>query len=221
MKLTVLHLLFPAALGLAAGLPVAHCLAADTNSPATSSEATPQPASAPAATQPKLPYGVEDIVRLSNARVNENIILTYIQNSGTIYNLGPQDIANLKDAGVSDNVVIAMVDQRRNVPAAAAQTAASAATQPIVSTDMYAAPPPAYVQAPPVAYVQPVYVEPVQYVDPTASTLYIIPSPAARSAYYGRPSSVSYIGGYRYFGGNRGCYATRGWYGTRSGWHRR
>ena len=135
MKLAVLHVLFSSALGLAVCLPLSRGLAADTNAaPATTSASdTSAQAAEPAAAQPapaKLPYGVEDILKLSSSQVSEGIILTYIQNSGTIYSLSPQDIATLKSAGVSDNVVMAMVDQRRNVMAAAAQAAPPAAAQP-------------------------------------------------------------------------------------------
>src|SRR5689334_18003178 len=50
----------------------------------------PAPASAPVPVvketpAPKLSYGLEDVLKLSRANVSEDITLTYIQNSGTIY----------------------------------------------------------------------------------------------------------------------------------------
>jgi hypothetical protein len=49
---------------------------------------------------PRLPYGVADVVKLSRAQVSEEIIVSYIQNSGTVYSLEPKDILYLKDQGV-------------------------------------------------------------------------------------------------------------------------
>jgi hypothetical protein len=128
----------------------------------------------------KLPYGADDVVRLSTARVNEEIILNYIQTSGTIYNLTPPDIVRLRDQGVSDRVIKAMIDQRRVVPiqAAAAQNmaqsqAAAASPAPAVANTVYVAQTPAVV-----VQTQP---------EPPKSTLHIIPYPAARAAYYGPP----------------------------------
>ena len=65
----------------------------------------------------KLPYGVEDVLKLSRAQVSEDITLNYIKNSGTIYNLSPKDIVYLKNEGVSDKVLNTMMEQRQNVPA--------------------------------------------------------------------------------------------------------
>src|SRR5437016_4186417 len=62
---------------------------------------------------PKLPYGVEDVLKLSRAQVNEEITLSYIQTSGTIYSLGSKDIVYLKQQGVSDKVINAMLEQRK------------------------------------------------------------------------------------------------------------
>ena len=38
----------------------------------------------------KLPYGVEDVLKLSRAQVSEDVTLNFIRNSGTIYNLAPR-----------------------------------------------------------------------------------------------------------------------------------
>lgn len=127
----------------------------------------------------KLPYGADDVVRLSTARVNEEIILNYIQTSGTIYNLTPPDIVRLRDQGVSDRVINAMIDQRRVVPLQAAadrnlaQSQAAATPAPVVANTVYVAQTPAVIVQP-----QP---------EPPKSTLHIIPYPAARAAYYGPP----------------------------------
>jgi hypothetical protein len=157
-------------------------LGATAQTPAPAATATPAAPSSNAAPA-KLPYGVDAVVKLSRAHISEDITLNYIQNSGTIYNLGPEDIVYLRNEGVSDWVINAMLDQRQNVPvqvaventlqaqaAASANMAATANADPgdIQAAAAYFQPPPVYVQPVPV-YVQP---EP-EYVP--ASTLYIIP----------------------------------------------
>lgn len=191
---------------------------AETPVPAATSTSTPSATdSAPA----RLPYGVDDVLRLSRAQVGEDITLNYIQNSGTIYNLGANDVVYLRNEGVSDKVLKAMLDQRKTVPAeVAAQTAASSTVQATansgVSTPQGAV---VYVQ-PPATYVQaaPVCVEPAPDYAP-ASTLYVIPYGSSGFSYYrypsyyygrsyGYPSTVvsihgGYSGGGRYYGAGR------------------
>jgi hypothetical protein len=126
----------------------------------------------------KLPYGVDDVIKLSRAKISEDIILSYIQNSGRSYDLGPKEIVYLRDQGVSDRVVGVMLERKTTTDTAAAQTPAPAAPQP------------AYPQSSPV----PTYVEPApDYVPP--STVYVIPNTSSYpyyGSYYG-----SYYGGYR------------------------
>ena len=144
-------------------------LAADATSEGSSSAYSPS-------TAPKLPYGVEDVLKLSRAQVSEDVVLNFIQNSGTIYNLSPTDIIYLKNEGVSDRVVAAMLDQRRKVPEAAAQTSTTAASAP-------ASPTPAPATTAADAQPAPVYAQPAP--EPAPSTVYTIPYPAASAAYYG------------------------------------
>ena len=148
--------------------------AAVTTGAATAPAAATEPASGAEA---KLPYGVADVLKLSRAQVGDEITLTYIQNSGTIYNLGPKDIVYLRDQGVSDRVISTMLDQRKKLTEVAAQTAPPPATQPPASPDTGAAAP-AYVEPAP-AYVAP-------------SSVYVIPYPT--SSYYGYYNG--YYGGY-------------------------
>src|SRR5271157_3548875 len=72
--------------------------------------APPAPVAAPARVAPppvgavpapgRMPYGVEDVLRLTRAQITEDVVLNYVLNSGTVYNLGPQDIINLRNQGV-------------------------------------------------------------------------------------------------------------------------
>ena len=158
---------------------------------------TTNPASTPAAadsTPVKLPYGVEDVLKLSRAQVSEDVILNYIHSSGTVYNLGPSDIVYLRNQGVSDGVINTMLDQRRNVPAQAAAQSAPAVTQAPVSPDASAA---AAAQTSPQyapTYVEPapVYAEPQPTYAPP-STVYVIPYSGTG---YGYANAYPYYGGY-------------------------
>lgn len=178
---------------------------AQTTAPSETPAAT---TAASEATPVKLPYGVEDVLKLSRAQVSEDITLNYIKNSGTIYNLGPKDIVYLRNEGVSDKVINTMLDQRQNVPADVAnqnalqaQAAASAGTQVPANADANTAQAaPVYVQPQPV-FVQPtpVYVPPEPDYVP-ASTLYIIPYGSTVSRPWHWPSF--------YFGSSYGCGGT-------------
>jgi len=206
-------------LWLSVGAAALVALGATAQTTAPSQTAPPATASTDAA-PPKLPYGVADVLKLSQAQVSDDITLNYIHNSGTIYSLSPNDIVYLRNQGVSDKVVNAMLDQRQNVPADTAnqnalqaQAAAAAGAQLPVSTDpnafqaapVYVQPPPLYAQAPP-AYVPP------DAAPPAPSTLYVMPYAGSGSGYY--PSATYYGGGY-YGGGSTVYVVGSGYVGHR------
>jgi hypothetical protein len=220
MKNTIAHPRLSLLAGAFTFLPLCIGLAADTNS-ASSDVTAAQPTVATAPAPAKLPYGVDDVLKLSRAQIGDEIILNYVKNSGTIYNLGANDIVYLKTAGVSDKVISAMLDQRRRVEMAAqpppAQTpavanapmVADANTVPAAGT--YADSSATYAQAP---------------LTPPASSAYVIPYSAAYP-YYGPYGGYygPYYGGYYGpgvtfafgFGGGRYCYGGRGYYGGHGG----
>ena len=177
---------------------------------------------------PKLPYGVAEVLKLSHAQVGEDIISTYIQNSGTVYNLDPSDIVYLKEQGVSERIVNQMLEQRKRLAAASAQPSAAVAQSRPAYTSAAPAPAPTSV-APAPTYVP-------------SSTTYVISDPAPAypyysyspyyygpyyGGYYGYPffsfgfgyGRYGYYGGYRgYYGGYRGGYGGyRGYYGGSHG----
>jgi hypothetical protein len=172
-----------------------------------------------AAEAPKLPYGAGDVLKLTKAQLSEDVIATYVRNSGTAYNLTASEIVYLKHEGVSDRIINVMQEQKTKMVEASAQAAQVAAAQSVANQAQVAAPA-NYVQPAP-TYVQ----APTTYVQP-ASTAYVVPYPAASAAYYGY--SYPYYGGYcgwwpgvslsfgwgGYYGG-RGCYygGYRGCYG--------
>jgi hypothetical protein len=172
---------------------------------------------------PKLPYGVEDVLKLSKANIGEDIILNYVQNSGTIYNLRPEDIVYLRNQGVSDRVMNALLDQRKRVelasqaaapvvpqqgaPAAVSDTANQAA----VASSASVSPNATYAEAP---------------LTPPASSVYVIPYSGASYSYYGPYGYYPYYGGWYgpsislgfRFGGHR-YYGGHGFGGHAHGGH--
>jgi hypothetical protein len=190
---------------------------------------TPAPVTATASTDAapvKLPYGVEDVLKLSRAQVSEDVTLSFIRNSGTIYNLAPKDIVYLKNEGVSDRVIGAMLDQGKSVPTITGTQAGSATTPTAPQAPVYpdanaaaaAQASPQY--APTYDQSAPVYVQPdTTYAPP--STVYSIPySTPAYPYYYG--GYPDYYGGYPYYGPSIGIglgfgYGGFGYGGFRGG----
>ena len=203
------------ALALSARIVAAQDSTTTATKPAVNATSTAAPA-IPNQAAPQLSFGVPDVLKLSNAKISEDTIVTYIQSSGRSYGgLGASEIVYLHEQGVSDRVVTTMLDQRKKLTEAAAQTtqqasAAPATTQANANTDQY---PQAYVP-PTVTYVQP---EPV-------STVYVIPNSPSYMDYGYYPSYGYY--GYGYpavsfgfgFGGYRGGVVRGGGF-HRGGFH--
>ena len=210
-------------------------LAQEANPPVNLSAdvATPAPviSSTPPVVVTKLPYGVEDVIKLSHANVGEEIILNYVRGSGTIYNLGPKEIVYLRDQGVSEKVINAMLDQRKRAEAAMQAAAPSAPVQvqpnegaPSMNTDVtganangtgapvYTDPNGTYAQAP---------------LTPPASTSYVIPYTPSYYApygypYYGYGPSIVFGFGHGYYGHGyygHGHYGGHGYGGHAYGGH--
>ncbi len=79
------------------------------------------------------PLSLADVKALSRAGISDDVIVSQIKNSHTIFRLSAADIIDLRDAGVTDKVVNYMI----NTPSTAPESAAST-TQVI----QYAPPPP-------------------------------------------------------------------------------
>jgi len=208
-------------------------VAADTNA-APMAQSTPV-LTAQAPVPERLPYGVGDVLSLCRARISEDVIVTYIRNSGTAYTLGPREIVYLRDEGVSDRVITVMMDQRKQVAAdntqQALQQATQQAAQQAIQSPNPALPAPGVpLVVDPNALLAPPYPAPYEPCveeepPPPASSLYVIPDPAVRAAYYGGvPFGVSYYGsGYPFVygpGGSSVYHFGRGSGGSGRGTHR-
>ncbi len=98
------------------------CLAAGLALPSASAQDQPAPAPAdaalPADIAPDSPLA--QVVRLAQAGVNESVILAYINNSGSPFNLATDQIIYLKDLGLPDDAVTAMIQRDQQLGATAA-----------------------------------------------------------------------------------------------------
>jgi hypothetical protein len=144
-------------------------IAVSTITVAQESTATGSPASFTArvvadANIPVLAPGVADIVKMAQAKIGDSVILAYIENSGTVYNLDANQIVFLRDTGVSEPVLSAMLNQRTRYIELAATKASQSSPEPSAyGTTPYTQPQPAYVQPEPAqAAASSVYVIPYQ-----------------------------------------------------------
>jgi hypothetical protein len=201
--------------------------AADTTVAQPAASATIEVSTTPAPA--KLPYGVDDVLKLSRAQIGDEIILNYVRNSATIYNLGANDIVYLKSAGVSERVISAMLDKPNHVELAAQTQPAQA---PVPANGPTAANPNAVAAAPAYADSYATYAQ--APLTPPTSSAYVVPYAATTYPYYGPYGYYSpYYGGYygpgvtfafgfgggRYYYGGRYCYGGRGYYGGRGGYY--
>lgn len=218
MKTTTISFRLALMAGFAFLAPLSSVPAADTNSSdavSAQTPAAPAPVVNSTTTAPvKLPYGAEDVLKLSRAQIGEDVILNYVQSSGTIYNLTPKDIVYLHDQGVSEKVLNAMIDQRKRVEMAAQPPVVPAAAPDVANAPMVANAP--SVPDAGTAPVAPTYAE--APLTPPASTVYTIPYPAAGYPYYGSYYPYYYGPGY-YYGGWYGPSIAIGFGFGRGGFH--
>jgi hypothetical protein len=112
-------------------------LAPKTDSPPRAVTATPIAPAGAAALSPglntPLAGSASEVQRLTQAGVDQPVILAYITNSTRIFKLNPDDIIHLQGAGVSPQVISAMIEHDQSLSAAA--------PPPANPTPLLAAPP--------------------------------------------------------------------------------
>jgi hypothetical protein len=157
-----------------------------------------------------LPPAAAEVLQLAQAKVSDSTIITFVQNSSTVYGLNASQIVYLKQQGVSEPVINAMLNQRNAMAAVAQQQ---------LQQQQQQTPPPGIDQS---AVAQPS--------TPAPSTTIIVPDSsssyynnwAAPYWYYPYPYYYSWgwpvywgWGGRGYYGGYRGYYG--GFHGGFSG----
>jgi uncharacterized membrane protein YgcG len=147
--------------------------------------AKPATATSVAPAAPQLSYGVKQVMKMVQAKVSDTIIVNYIQNTGTIFQLNADEIIYLKQQGMSDTVLNTMLTQRARL---------TGSTEPATSP----------APAPVTQYVQPaaqVAQSGEAYVPATtASMVYVIPSTQSYGYYNsGYPVYPYYTSSYSYW----------------------
>lgn len=185
---------------------------------------------APAATSrqaaPQLSYGVSQIVDLTRAKVSDDVVVKYIQNSGNSYGLDAAQIIYLRQQGISDTVLNAMLNQRQmNAPANVQSSTQTYSDTGGTATTATAQPSVSYIQTAPASTV---------YVIPDTQTYryndwYYSSYPYYCYPYYGGYYGYGYpavslsvgFGGYYggYYGGYHGGYHSSGGYHGGGGYH--
>jgi hypothetical protein len=140
------------------------------------------------------PLSVADVKALAKAGISEDVIISQIQNSHTVYHLSAADIIDLRDSGVSDKVVNFMI----NTPSTAGADASSTV---IVQ------------QAPPPPPVEPVVVAPGPDFIWVGGEWEWNNRWVWRGGYWGRPPYVHAV-----WVGGRSWHDGRGWHNERGRW---
>ena len=86
------------------------------------------PGAPPSESAGSLPEKWEGVVKLSHAKVEENVILAFVEHSKPSFKLTAAEILELRKRGVSDRVVIAMIKHTSGLPAATPAAVAVAAS---------------------------------------------------------------------------------------------
>lgn len=111
---------------------------------------------APAQSAPTLPPGVQDVVKMSQAGLGEDVIMAQVKNTGATYQLNADQIIYLSKSGVSQNIIKTLItDAIAPIPTTAPAPVPSATVPtPPVATVPPAAPiaQPAVATAPGVNY---------------------------------------------------------------------
>jgi hypothetical protein len=155
------------------------------------------------------------ILQLSQAKISDSTIITYIQNSSTIYGLNASQIVYLKQNGVSEPVINAMLNQST---AMAQQQQQQQAQMPPPGSDQSAAAYQGAVAQPSSPAPSTTYVPDSQTADYNswASPYYYYPYYGYNYPYYGYGGYWPYWGWG--WGGYRG-YGYRGYYGGYHGYY--
>jgi hypothetical protein len=173
--------------------------------------ATPTAPPAVSIAPPALPYGVPQILQLSQAKIGDDTVIAYVKNSGNSYNLNADQIVYLKQQGLSEPVITAMLNQPKAGVAAMSDPAATPPPSATVATS----------GASTATYDDSLASVPTATVAPTVT--YVQSAPADDSSYYAQPYYYPYAYypyyGYGWYPGvSIGFgYGYHGWYG--GGWH--
>jgi hypothetical protein len=139
----------------------------------------------------RLSAGLDDIVKLAKAKVEESVILAFVQNSPVAYNPNAQEIIKLRELGISSEVITALIRRGDEVRQRIADRAEQ--TRP-------ANPPPATNDQPSASVPSPVQPTVVYYSAASPTVVYTYPNYTYVPSYRYYPGYSCYPGGL-YYGG--------------------
>ena len=197
----------------------------------------PEAAAAPTAPGARFSPGVADIVKMVEAKVDPEVIKTYVKSSSTAYNPSATEIIALKDHGVAPEILTAMLQRGAEVRAQSMRAAQAAPNAAVPQISPGAVNP--YASAPGYDYsAQPVYPNYPNYTYSYPAYSYDYPSYAYGYPAYGFGYSwpfcsfgfgsypyggfcgypyASYGRRYPYHYGGRGYYGGGGGFGAHGG----
>ena len=91
------------------------------------------------------PLTVADVKALAKAGIGDDLIVSQIRNSRTVYHLSTADILDLKNSGVSEKIIDFMINTPIQTQSAQVAGVVGAAPPPPVSEPMYMGPGPDYI----------------------------------------------------------------------------
>jgi len=137
--------------------------------PALTPTAGPVQAPPTAAVPTNLSPAAVEVVKLAESGVGEDVILAYIQNSQTSFNLGTDAVLYLRDLGLSSQAITAMLNrdaalhQTQTLPSVTPPPAPQPATPPQTPPEPTNVPGPTYVESPPPTEVNYFYTDLAPY----------------------------------------------------------
>lgn len=169
----------------------ADSLNASTDAPdIANAPATPVAAEAPAPADVHLSGPATEVVKLANSGVDQSVMLAFVTNSTSSFDLNAEQLIYLRDVGIPDAVVTAMMQQDQLLKTAAPAPASQPTPAPVVTA------PPAEPEAPmpAPAAVAPAY-------DPNAAPPPAVPVAEAYPTFYSALAPYGtwiYVSGYGY-----------------------
>src|SRR5262245_42976102 len=104
----------------------------ETSAPATTPPPAPivVPGQSNAVQMVNLSPAATEVVRLTESNVAEDVILAFVRNGSTPYNLSAENVLYLRDIGFSSEVIAAMLSHDKELAASNPKTNAPAITPP-------------------------------------------------------------------------------------------
>jgi hypothetical protein len=165
--------------------------------------AAEQPPVVSAASAVQISPNVAEVLKLTSARVGDEIVVAFVGSSKHTYVLGANEIVYLREQGVSDRVITAMLEQHKQAPETWTASTPPQNNNSAASASYIAQPSTSHIAAPSTttSYVAPAYAQPpAVYAYPPAGSYY-----DSRCNWWGILPAISLSFGFG-FGNGHGCH---------------